>query len=482
MAEILNRQADVVVVGSGPGGATVARQLSRAGKRVVLLERGHDHRGRPYYGSHLGALIYADKNSLYFTDEGLNIVRPIMTGGATNMFCGAAARPPDWFKGKYGVDIARYVEETIDELRIAPLPRELRGAASERVMETAVDLGYDWQPLMKFMNPVRAARFDCGAKCMLGCRCGAKWTANEYVDDAVAAGCELITGARVDRVIIEDGHVRGVLGKVGRKQPFDVRAEVVVLAAGGIGTPLIMQNSGFFEAGNGSAMDVTVMVYGVSKERGNAFEPPMTVAYFDDENGYVLSTLIDPWFLYPVITTLKSPKYTLTTRNYRNTLGLMIKIKDDISGSISMEGRISKPMTPRDQYRLNHAAIVCRKILVKAGCDPDSIFVSPQRGTHPSCTVRIGEMLDTNLQTEVKNLYACDASTFPEALDRPTVLTIIGLGKRLSDHLMTTTFRREIEVRREPVAPAPAPARPEPEAVASEPLSVFEPPAAAPTC
>jgi len=466
MVETLSRQADVAVVGSGPGGATVARQLSKAGKRVVLLERGHDHRGRFYYGSHMGALLYADKNSLYFTDEGLNIVRPIMTGGATNMFCGAAARPPDWFKGKYGVDIARYVEETIDELRIGPLPRELRGEASQRVMETAVDLGYDWQPLMKFMNPARAARFDCGAKCMLGCRCGAKWTANEYVDDAVGAGCELITGARVDRLIIEDGRVLGVVGKLGRKQPFEVRAEVVVLAAGGIGTPLIMQNSGFFDAGNGMAMDVTVMVYGVSKERGNAFEPPMTVAYFDDANGYVLSTLIDPWFLYPVITALKGPRYPLTMRNYRNTLGLMIKIKDDLSGTISMEGRISKPMTPRDQYRLNHAAIVCRKILVKAGCDPDSIFVSPQRGTHPSCTVRIGEMVDTNLQTEVKNLYVCDASTFPEALDRPTVLTIIGLGKRLSDHLLTTVFRREAETRREPVAPEPL-AVPEPSSAAA---------------
>jgi len=138
-----------------------------------------------------------------------------------------------------------------------------------------------------------------------------------------------------------------------------------------------------------------------------------------------------------------------------------------------MEGRISKPMTPRDQYRLNHAAIVCRKILVKAGCDPDSIFVSPQRGTHPSCTVRIGEMVDTNLQTEVRNLYVCDASTFPEALDRPTVLTIIGLGKRLSDHLLTTVFRREVEARREPVAP-------EPEPVAPDPLSVFEPPTRSP--
>jgi choline dehydrogenase-like flavoprotein len=89
--------------------------------------------------------------------------------------------------------------------------------------------------------------------------------------------------------------------------------------------------------------------------------------------------------------------------------------------------------------------------------------------------VRIGDMVDTNLQTEVKNLYVCDASTFPEALDRPTVLTIIGLGKRLSDHLLTTVFRREVETHREPVAP-------EPLAVSSEPLSVFEPPTPSSAC
>jgi choline dehydrogenase-like flavoprotein len=44
-------------------------------------------------------------------------------------------------------------------------------------------------------------------------------------------------------------------------------------------------------------------------------------------------------------------------------------------------------------------------------------------------------MLDTNLQTDVAGLYACDASVFPEALDRPTVLTIIGLARQLAKHL-----------------------------------------------
>jgi len=394
------KQRDVIVVGSGPGGATLARELARAGKAVTLLERGRDHRGELYYGTHLGALIYGDRGCLLFTEEGLNVVRPLMTGGATNMFTGSAARPPPFLKEKYGVDIDLQVEETIEELGIAPLPDASLGTASKRIMEAGNALGYDWQPLLKFMHPSKTPNFDCGAKCMLGCRCGAKWTANEYVDDAVAAGCELITRARVDELMIEDGQVVGVKGKIGRRTPFQIQGEVVVLAGGGIGTPIIMQNSGFFEAGHGIAMDTTTIVYGVSKHRGLGFEPPMSVAYTDDENGYMLSTLMDPWLLYP------------------------------------LEGRISKPLTPRDRFRLNHASIVARKILVKAGCDPDSIFVGPLRGTHPCATVRLGQMLDQDLQSEVKNLYVCDASSFPEALDRPTVLTIIGLARRLSQHLL----------------------------------------------
>jgi len=436
----MKRRTDIVVVGSGPGGATVARELARAGKSVILVERGRDHRGAFYYGTHLGALIYGDKSCLLFTEEGLNVVRPMMTGGATNMFTGSAARPPSWLKDKYGVDVGVYVEETIRELGLEPLPDELLGTASKRIMEAGNSLGYDWQPLMKFMSPTRSAKFDCGAKCMLGCRCGAKWTANEFVDDAVDAGCELLTQARTDELIIEDGRALGVRGRIGSRVPFEITAEVVVLAGGGIGTPVIMQNSGFFEAGNGIAMDTTTIVYGVSKDQGIGPEPPMSVAYTDDENGYMLSTLMDPWMLYPIINSLKGITYPLSWVNYRRTLGVMIKIKDEISGGITVEGRISKPLTPRDRYRLNHASIVARKILVRAGCDPDSIFVGPLRGTHPCATVRIGEMLDKNLQSEIENLYVCDASSFPEALDRPTVLTIIGLARRLGDHLLKGVF------------------------------------------
>jgi choline dehydrogenase-like flavoprotein len=429
-------QTDVIVVGTGPGGATVARQLARAGKKVLLLERGIDYRSRSYYGTYLGALIYADRMSLLFTQEGLNIVRPLMVGGATSMYCGCAAPPPDWFKSKYGVDIDAEVAETIPELGIAALPEPLRGAASTRLAQAGQALGYNWEPQLKFMKPARSKKFDCGAKCMLGCRCGAKWNAAEWVDEAVAAGADLRVNARVSRVLSDGKQVTGVEGTL-KGRPFRALAPVVILAAGGIGTPRILQASGLKGAGEGMTMDTTTMVYGFVKERGTGNEPPMTWSWENLADGYMLSTLIDPWLLYPIINVLKGPRYAATWPKWNNTLGVMIKLKDSISGGVFADGRISKPFVGNDRERQHGAEEVCRKILKEAGADPASMFMTPLRGTHPSGTVRIGTLLDTNLQTEVAGLYVCDASTFPEALARPTVLTIIGLGKRLAKHLVS---------------------------------------------
>lgn len=428
---------EVIVVGSGPGGATVARELARAGKRVLLLERGQDHRSRSYYGTYLGALLYTDRGSLLFTEEGLNIVRPMMVGGATSMYCGCAAPPPVWFKKKYGVNIDTEVSETIEELEVGPLPAELRGDASTRIAQAAQALGYNWQPQIKFMKPARAREFDCGAKCMLGCRCHAKWSAAEYVDQAVAAGCELRTGARVERVLVEGEHVIGVEGRLDG-EPFRAHADTVVLSAGGIGTPRILQASGatFRGAGQGMTMDITVMVYGMIAGKGIGEEPPMTWSWENLEEGYMLSTLMDPWLLYPLINSLKGVRYALTWPRWKNTLGVMIKLKDDISGGVFPNGKISKPMTEHDRPRMRAAEEVCHRILIEAGTRPETIFTTPLRGTHPSGTVRIGTMVDKHLQTEIHGLYVCDASVFPEALARPTVLTIIGLGKRLAKHIL----------------------------------------------
>ena len=161
----------------------------------------------------------------------------------------------------------------------------------------------------------------------------------------------------------------------------------------------------------------------------------MTWSFEDDAAGYMLSTLADPWLLYPLAAARVGFTPLLNWRRWHRGMGIMIKLKDDISGGIYPDGRIRKPMTAADRERLDLAAGICRRILVEAGAEAASIFVRPLIGTHPSATVRIGEMLDADLMTEIEGLYVCDASTFPESLDRPTVLTILALGARLGRHL-----------------------------------------------
>jgi len=426
---------DVIVVGTGPGGSSVGRDLARAGKRVVMLEFGKDHRGRWYYGTPFGPLVYSERRGFLRSKEGVTIVRPMLTGGATNMFAGSASEPPDWWRAKTGIDLGPEAQETIDELRLRPVPQELRGSASHRIAEAGRALGQDWQPQMKFLDTTRCAGgFDCGAKCMYGCRCGAKWTANEYMDQAIAAGATVLTECNVREVMIEDGAATGVRGTL-KGQPFELKSKVVVVSAGGIGTPRILQNSGIAEAGDKLAVDTTFVIYGIANERGNCNDTPMASSYCDDDNGLFYSILAQPRALFTLTQYYKGWRELYTATKFPRMLSIMVKIKEDLKGYVAPDGEISMPVTEEDQKRAHRGFLESKRVLIKAGCDPDTISWNPPRGTHPCGSVRIGEHLDGDLKTQFENLYVCDASTFPDALVRGPALTVISLGKRLAKHL-----------------------------------------------
>ncbi|HEU5209465.1 MAG TPA: GMC family oxidoreductase [Longimicrobiales bacterium] len=430
---------DVLIIGSGPGGASVARELARAGRRVLILERGRDWRTHRLYGTYPGALLYADRHALLFTRQGLNVIRPIMVGGATSMYAACASRPGDWWLNDYGIDLTADADAIMRELQIAPLPPELRGVASTRLAEAGSSLGMEWAPQDKFMLPARGDAFRCGAHCMLGCRCGAKWNAAEWIDDAMAAGAVLQTGTHVTALDVEGGAVRRIRGSRNGR-PWQAEAHTVVVAAGGLGTPLLLRTAGLDEAGRGMAMDTTVMVYGAlpnAQERvpPQGDDPPMTWSSTDDELGVMYSTLIDPWLMYPIIMAVKGARWPLTWPRWKRTLGVMIKLTDELSGEIDARGGIDKGLTETDRVRLERAQDVARNILRRAGCEEHSLVTTPLRGTHPSATARIGSVVDDHLATEVRGLYVCDASVFPRALGRPTVLTILALGRRLAREL-----------------------------------------------
>lgn len=185
-------------------------------------------------------------------------------------------------------------------------------------------------------------------------------------------------------------------------------------------------------------MDSTVMVYGTAPFPGNGTEPPMTWSWADDERGVLYSTLIDPWLMYPIIMAAKGPSWPLTWPRWGRTLGVMIKLTDEVSGEVRSETDIRKGLSEQDRTRLAHAEGVAREILRRTGADPTTFVTTPVRGTHPSATARIGQVVSAGLATDVDGLYVCDASVFPEALGRPTVLTILALGRRLARELTVT--------------------------------------------
>ena len=69
---------------------------------------------------------------------------------------------------------------------------------------------------------------------------------------------------------------------------------------------------------------------------------------------------------------------------------------------------------------------------MKAGADSKSIVVGKPFGAHPGGTAAIGKIVDKDLQTEIENLFVCDASVFPTSLGAPPILTIAALAKRLA--------------------------------------------------
>ncbi|HUT53830.1 MAG TPA: GMC family oxidoreductase N-terminal domain-containing protein [bacterium] len=427
----MTMEYDVVVVGSGPGGASAARELCRAGKKVAMLEWGGDS---DWIGSHLSVLPKVDlKNALPLGHA--MMVRGITTGGSSLIYCGTATKPAAFIKEQTGIDLMPYADAFEEELGVAPLPERLIGDGARRIMEAARALGIDWQPLPKFINPDKCVR-DCG-ECMLGCKRGAKWTSREFVKQAQGQGMTLMTGVKVDEVMQENGKAVGVRGR-GPGGPVEVRAQKVVIAAGGLGTPVILKRSGIEEAGQGFFTDPLVFTYGrrPGQEKGSIYDVPMTAGtwQFHAAEGFVLTDLAEPWLLQLSSLGLKFRVDQLP--NLRTTLGIMTKVKDPVSGTIDANGKLNKKLEPEVHKRLESGDARAREILLQAGVKKSSLWTAPVKAAHPGGSARIGHVVDNNLETRIKNCYVSDASVIPDELGTPVVLLSLCIGKYAAQRML----------------------------------------------
>ena len=204
------------------------------------------------------------------------------------------------------------------------------------------------------------------------------------------------------------------------------------MAAGGIGSPLILRASGIRNVGYDFFFDPLVVVMATVPNVSGGREIPMATGLHLADKGYVLTDLAWPRDVYAcfVAEKLRFDKWI----SHRSTLPIMVKVRDQLSGRLTENGWIIKPLQEGDKRKLKRGSELAERVLRNAGSGP--VFKTWYIATHPGGTVKINDIVDSNLQTEYEGLYVCDCSVIPEAWGLPPSLTIIGLGKRLARHIV----------------------------------------------
>ena len=419
----------VIVVGSGADGATVAKELAQSGKEVTVLEAG----AYPKMGTERRALSFYTGGFWgpgEFSREGVEILRTEMVGGSSCVTIGNGVRALQKELSLHGLDLEEEFQEAEAELNIQPCPEENMGPRTRLLMKASEEVGCDMRPMPKFIYFKRCD--GCGG-CALGCVNGAKWTSRNYIGDALRNGAKLETKHRVLEVLHKGGEVKGV--KVQTPEGVkELESALVVLAAGGVGTPVILQNSGL-EAGSHLFADTFINTFGSVK--GASFEPELGMASivdeFHDSEGYILSPMMEGPL--DLLTDRIPISKKLAFMNTSKLIGLMAKTRDEPNGTVQSDGTIIKPVPPVDADKIEKGYQRSKVLLEAAGVDPKTIFRTHIRGAHPGGTAGIGRVINKEQETEVSRLFVSDCSAFPESPGKPPVLTIAALSKHLAKRL-----------------------------------------------
>jgi len=427
------RKADIVIVGSGPGGATVARDLTLKNKNVVIIEQGKDipPKGTVFSAfNYVGGLSCLGKGFI-LTKEGFQIIRGVTTGGSSMLYLGSAWEPPFKLFEKYDIDLQTQTKDIKKELKIQTVPDHLVGPRAKEITQSALALGYEWKKIPKFLKADHCIE-NCN-RCMFGCPNNAKWHARDWVMDAVQHGARLYNQMRCKKVIVDNQQAIGVIAVDQYGQDIQIQSNGVVLSAGGIGSPSVLKRSGINEAGESFFFDPFIQVIGhMKKEFQPSHEFPMVTGIHLEDQGIMITDMPTPFSIYAnnVLFALK-PKHIFSIGT---SIGLLVKIKDDICGKITKDDKImSKPLTNNDLQKFENGKVISQNILKHLGAS--DIWATKVSAAHPGGTCRIGHIVNKNLETRYKNLFVVDASVIPEPWGLPPTLTIISLARRLTNYI-----------------------------------------------
>jgi choline dehydrogenase-like flavoprotein len=479
-------ECDVVIVGSGAGGAVAAATLAEAGLDVIVLEAGESFNRESYPNDPLEAI------AALYRDGGLTIAggRPQIpipvgraVGGTTVVNSGTCFRAPqpvleDW-RDRFGIGWAGDLDPAFAEaekfLRVSPLNPERMGRNGQLAMEGAAALGASGGPISRNAGSC----VQCSS-CPFGCEIDAKRGMHvSYLPRAVAAGARLRSGVEARRILVEAGRAVGVRcttgmtrANNGRPRQYTVRARHATIVAGGaLGTPELLLRSGLGGRQTGRNLHI---------------HPACWVgARYDEEvrgwDGVMQSYYVDQWepqqiLLEATFTPLAFGGGWLqgTGREHQQAMldfghigSIGVHLSDESQGRIRLttDGslRASYKLTTADANRLTFGIARAAEIHFAAGATevyPNIAragVLTPKRlaefettsfkpselrleAFHPMGTARIapeatGVCAANGSVHGTSDLYIADASLFPTSVGVNPMMTVIAFANRIASEL-----------------------------------------------
>lgn len=469
-------ECDVVVVGSGAGGAVAAATLAEAGLDVIVLEAGQHYDRDSYPADGLEAIA-----SLY-RDGGLTVAegRPPIpvpvgraVGGTTVINSGTCFRAPepvlDHWRDRYGVawagELAPDFAEAEEFLRVTPLDPERMGRNGQLALEGAAALGASGGPIAR-----NAGNCVQCSSCPYGCRVDAKRGMHvSYLPRAVAAGARLRTGVEAREILVEDGRAAGV-----RCNGYSVRARHAVIAAGGaFGTPELLLRSGLGgpQVGRNLHIHPACWVGARYDEEVRGWEGVMQSYYVDEweSQRILLEATFTPlpfggaWLLG------SGREHQEAILGFDRIGSIGVHLSDESSGRVGVgrDGslRASYRLTDEDARRLAFGIARAAEVHFAAGasevypnlarapvlrprdlaefeataCKPGELRLE---AFHPMGSARIaaepgeGVCAPDGSVNGVGGLYVADASLFPTSVGVNPMMTIIAFAKKVAGGLI----------------------------------------------
>ncbi|MGH2981248.1 MAG: GMC family oxidoreductase N-terminal domain-containing protein, partial [Solirubrobacterales bacterium] len=483
IAEGEGEQCDVVIVGSGAGGAAAAAVLAEAGHDVVVLEAGGHFTRDSYPREPIEAITSLYREAGLTVAEGrppvpVPVARAV--GGTTVINSGTCFRAPEpvlrgWSE-RFGIGWATDLDPEFSEaeefLRVTPLDPERMGRNGQLAMEGARALGASGGPISR-----NAGNCVQCSSCPFGCSIDAKRGMHvSYLPRAVAAGARVRQRVEAQRILVEDGRAAGVEclaaaagERNGRRRRYTVRASTVIAAGGALGTPELLLRSGLGggQVGRNLHLHPAAWIGARYPEQVRGWDGVMQSYYIDEwePQGILLEATFTPlpfggaWLLGT------GRKHQEAMLGFGNIGSIGVHLSDRSSGRIGLSSdgslRASYRLSEDDARRIAFGIARAAEVHFAAGAievypnigrvgvldfgrladfEATSIRASQLRleAFHPMGTTRIssdpsaGVCAPDGSVNGVGGLYVADASLFPTSVGVNPMMTIVAFSKRIA--------------------------------------------------